>query len=126
MPKIGDQAQVADAGSAQAGEVDSPLSSFTPADTTGSPPLNPAASIPDELFLSDGPFNQPRNQRRVLTERVLLHIYGPNGPGLGESEEICLHRVNEWLRSKNKAGVSRATLRRAKRELRALLRSERS
>jgi hypothetical protein len=126
MPKTDDQAQVADSGSTQAGQVDSPPPSFAPADTTGSPPPNTAASLPDELFLSDGPFNQPRNQRRVLTERVLLHIYGPNGPGLGESEEICLHRVNEWLRSKNKAGVSRATLRRAKRALRTLLRPERS
>jgi hypothetical protein len=118
MPKVDDQAQVADAGSAQASEGRSPPASFTPADTTGSPPPNTAASLPDNSIATTGPFCQPRNHRLILTQKALLDIYGPSGPDLGETEDMCHRKVDAWLRKNEKRTVSRATLRRAKRELR--------
>jgi hypothetical protein len=123
MPEADHQEQVDEAGSAQAGAVDSRTA--TPPCTAGSRPRNTAASIPDES-LPTGAFCQPRNHRLILTQRALLAIYGSSGPDLGETEEMCHQRVNEWLRTKGKFGVSRATLRRAKRELRALSRPDRS
>jgi hypothetical protein len=125
MHKTDDQAQVADAGSARAGEVGSPPSSFTPADTAGSPPLNPAASIPADFVLPAGAFCQPRDHVRRLVQRVLLHIYGPNGPDLGESEGLCHRKVDEWLRKHDQRTVSRATLRRAKAKLKELKKQKR-
>jgi hypothetical protein len=126
MPKADDQAQVADAGSAQASEGRSPPASFTLADTTGSPPPNAAASLPDNSIATTGPFCQPRNHRLILTQKALLDIYGPSGPDLGETEDMCHQKVDDWLDNKGMEGVSKATLRRAKRALRTLLRPERS
>jgi hypothetical protein len=122
MPKADDQAQVADASSVQAGEVNSPPASFTPADTAGSPPLNPAASIPDDSIAPTGAFCQPRDHVRRLVQRALLDIYGPAGPDLGETEDRCHEKVRVWLRNRGMGNVSRATLRRAKRGLRIGLR----
>jgi hypothetical protein len=85
---------------------------------TGSPPVpNSAAPVPGHAFRAR-PFCQPRNHKLILTKRALLEIYGPNGPGLGETEQRCLKNVNDWMRKKDRDPVSTATLRRAKQELR--------
>jgi hypothetical protein len=111
VPKLDGQEQAGDV--VQDGEVNSP-----PLTETGSPPVpNSAAPIPGDAFRAR-PFCQPRNHKLILTKMALLEIYGPNGPGLGETEQRCLKKVNDWMRKKDRDPVSTATVGRAKQELR--------
>jgi hypothetical protein len=95
--------------------------SLTAPDAAGSSPPNPAASPSNDFLVSTGAFCQPRDHVRRLVQRALLHIYGSDGPDLGESEDLCHRKVDAWLRKHDKRTVSRATLRRAKRDLRTEL-----
>jgi hypothetical protein len=117
MPKA--QEQVDHSDTVHAGGVDSPpaKSALSSDQNAGARPPTPAASIPADSVPRTGAFNLPRNHRRMLVQMALLDIYGPNGLELGEIEESCHRKVDEWLRHRGKRSVSKATLRRAKREL---------
>jgi hypothetical protein len=126
MPNKDHQEQVDDRRPLQVVEVDLPSGSFKWADTAGSSPPSPPASFANDLVPAAGAFSQPRDHRRKLVRKALLDIYGPNGPGLGESEDMCHQKVNSWIVNRRMAVVSKATLRRAKRGLRRGLIRERS
>jgi hypothetical protein len=66
------------------------------------------------------PFLQPRNHRLLLTMKGLIALYGENGPDYGVTEERRGQDVDTWVRKNGEPkGVSKATIRRAVRELRA-------
>jgi hypothetical protein len=73
------------------------------------------SSIPD---FHPQPFCQPRDHRLLSVQQALLDIYGESGLPLGEMEQRCLQKVNEYLKSKGLATTSLSTLRRAKQALR--------
>jgi len=65
------------------------------------------------------PFGLPRAHRRDLAKNALIELYGPSGPGLGITETRCYQDVDKWVRQHGEPkGVSRATVGRAKRDLR--------
>jgi hypothetical protein len=65
-------------------------------------------------------FVQPRAHRRHLAKKGLIELYGPSGPGLGVTETRCHQDVDKWVRTHGEPkGVSLATVRRAKRDLRS-------
>jgi hypothetical protein len=94
------------------------LDAFLSLSQHGLPAPNPRPSTSAGSVPRTSAFDQPRDHRKIAAQKALLDIYGPNGPDLGETEEICHQKVNEWLRNKGKPGVSKATLRRAKHALR--------
>jgi hypothetical protein len=122
MPTVDDQ--VSDVSTGKANEIASPPALLAGADTAGPPITNSAAPL--SLVSPRRPFDQPRDHRLLLTQRALLHIYGVNGPDLGETQDVCHQKVIAWLRDKGVPGVSKATLRRAQRKLRAKLEPERN
>jgi hypothetical protein len=125
MTKTDRQERVDDGRPLKTGEVDLPSGSIKPPDTSGSLPPSSPASFANDLVPAAGAFSQPRDHRRRLVRKALLDIYGPNGPDLGESEDMCHQKVNSWILNRGMAVVSKATLRRAKRELRKGLTPER-
>ena len=65
------------------------------------------------------PYSQPRNHRMLLAKKALLYLHGENGPPFGVTEERCFQDVNKWVRDNGEPkGVSKPTIRRAKRDLR--------
>jgi hypothetical protein len=65
------------------------------------------------------PFSLPRAHRMLLAKQALVTLYGRDGPSHGVTEERCFQDVNKWVRENGEPkGVSKATIRRAKRELR--------
>jgi hypothetical protein len=64
-----------------------------------SSPPEQAGPTPDGSVPSTHDFDQPRNHKLLLAQRALVAIYGPNGPDLGETEEDCFCKVNQWLRT---------------------------
>jgi hypothetical protein len=124
MPTINDQAQVSAASTVAAGSADSAPALLAGADAASPPITNSAAPL--SLVSPRRPFDQPRDHKLILTQKALLDIYGVNGPDLGETQDVCHQKAIAWLRDKGVSGVSRATLRRAQRKLRAKLEPERS
>jgi hypothetical protein len=65
-------------------------------------------------------FVLPRAHRRHLAKKGLIELYGASGPGLGVTETRCHQDVDKWVRAHGEPkGVSLATVRRAKRDLRS-------
>jgi hypothetical protein len=91
-----------------------------------SPLQNIGASIPDGSVPRIHAFDMPRDHKFRLAMMAFVAIYGPNGPELGETEEECFHKVNEWLLQNGKHAVSKPTLRRGKRALRTQYQAERN
>jgi hypothetical protein len=124
MSEANEQEQVGGASTAGHDSADSPPCPLTAADTASPPITNSAAPL--SLVSPRRPFDQPRDHKLLLTQRALLDIYGVNGPDLGETQDVCHQKAIAWLRNQGVPGVSKATLRRAKRELRAKLAPDRS
>jgi hypothetical protein len=86
---------------------------------------NATAAAPETSPSTNG-FNGRRDHRRLAAQKALLDIYGPDSSGLGDIEDVCLRKVNEWLVNHGKLPVSKATLKRAKHELRPETQPERN
>jgi hypothetical protein len=79
--------------------------------------LNRLAS--NNSLADNKPFSQPRAHRKLQIKQVLVALYGPHGPPLGVTEERCHQDVRRWLSENGEpTGVSKSTIRRAKRDLR--------
>jgi hypothetical protein len=122
-PKAHKQEQVDHADTVHPGGVASPppKSALSSAQTAGAPFPTPAASIPADSSLRVAVF--PRNHKHILTQKALIEIYGSN---VYDTEENCFRKVNQWPRTNERDPVSKATLRRAKRALRAGTKPERN
>jgi hypothetical protein len=83
-----------------------------------------AASI--DITANDHHFNGRRDHRMLAAQKALLATYGPDSSGLGDIEDVCLRKVNEWLVNHGKPPVSKATLKRAKHGLRTETKPERN
>jgi hypothetical protein len=75
---------------------------------------------------NDQHFNGRREHRMLAAQKALLATYGPDSSGLGDIEDVCLQKVNEWLVNHGKHPVSKATLKRAKHGLRTETKLERN